>query len=165
VLNLYHPMGGQFLKYCSDLSIATQVLLDPDYRMPERKVTLGYRFFPQSSTRLKSLGEISDHFLDGTSFYIQTKLDGWRMLMHYDMGNLTWYSRSNEDFSNLYGKDASSGSMAPIICQQINSGVSTCILDGEVVPYDEEAGRYLPSVKMKSVSKGNKLINSSRCDC
>jgi ATP-dependent DNA ligase len=105
-------MGGQFLKYCSDLSIATQVLLDPDYRMPERKVTLGYRFFPQSSTRLKSLGEISDHFLDGTSFYIQTKLDGWRMLMHYDMGNLTWYSRSNEDFSNLYGKDASSGSMA-----------------------------------------------------
>jgi hypothetical protein len=55
--------------------------------------------------------------------------------------------------------------MAPIICQQINSGVSTCILDGEVVPYDEEAGRYLPSVKMKSVSKGNKLINFSRCRC
>lgn len=154
VLNLYHPEGAKFFKYCSDLSIATQVLLDPDYRMPERKVTLGYRFFPQSSSRLKSLGEILDHFQDGRAFYVQTKLDGWRMLMHYDQGKFTWYSRSNEDFSNLYGKNANSGSLAPIMSQQINNSVATCILDGEVVPYDEEIGRYLPSYKMKSASNG-----------
>jgi DNA ligase-4 len=163
VLNLYHSQGAEFFKYCSDLSIATQVLLDPDYRIPERKVTLGHRFFPQSSARLRSLGEISDHFPDETPYYIQTKLDGWRMLMHYDEGKIMWYSRSNEDFTNLYGKDANSGSLAPIICQQINSSVSTCILDGEVVPYDEETGRYLSSYKMKSVSKGKSLINSRCC--
>ena len=104
--------------------MATKVLLDPSFRMPERKVTLGYRFFPQASSRLKSLSDILDHFKDGRVFYMQTKLDGWRMLMHYDRGNFTWYSRSNEDFTNLYGKDLNSGSLAPIMSRLINGNVS-----------------------------------------
>ena len=127
LLKLYHPQGDQVFQLNHDLATVTKLLLNPDYRMDEKKLSLFHRFLPQNSNRLATLSSLFDHFKDGREFRMQTKLDGWRVLMHYERGVFKWYSRNDVDYTRVYGADAASGSLAPFVSRQLLPGVDKCV--------------------------------------
>lgn len=66
-----------------------------------------------------------DKILGDSNYVHQLKLDGHRGLLHYDNGNIRIYTRHGNDVTNRY-----------IELQDINLPVKNCILDGELVCFE-----------------------------
>ena len=68
-------------------------------------------------------------------FWIETKLDGERMQMHYNNGTFLWFSRAGTPYTYLYGSSYSSGAITKYISGCIPSSINTLVLDGEMMEY------------------------------
>lgn len=74
--------------------------------------------------------------MEGNPFLMDVKLDGERMLVHIEGGKVLLYSRNGLDHTDVYAP------LAEIIKMSFN--ISSCILDGEVVAWDNEKESFLP---------------------
>lgn len=86
-------------------------------------------------------------------FYSEQKLDGERMLMHYDpdQDRFAWFTRKKNDNTKRYG---SSSSDHRKLSGHIYQGLPkrSIILDGEMVAYDPTVDGFLPFGTLKSTS-------------
>lgn len=64
----------------------------------------------------------------GEDYIHQIKLDGHRTLLHYDRGKISVYTRHLNNVSSKYPE-----------LQHIKLPVDTCILDGELICFDQES--------------------------
>lgn len=74
------------------------------------------------------------------SFAIEPKLDGERMVIHYDSSknNRTLFlTRNCNDYTSNYGPV-----MSPIVINNIHDDVESCILDGEMVAWDRKTDTF-----------------------
>ena len=143
------------------MKVVCDTLLDPNYVLPEKSIQVFRRFLPQLSEKLEHLQDIRNTYPEGHPFYMQTKLDGWRVMMHYQDGKFQWFSRNAVDYSGEYGASPAQGSLAPIVYEHLKrEQVESCILDGEVLPYDEITGKYLKPSDILSTSKGSKFFST-----
>ncbi|CDK25516.1 unnamed protein product [Kuraishia capsulata CBS 1993] len=104
-------------------------------------------------------------------FWIEEKLDGERIQIHMDLrtGNFKFFSRRGKDYSSIYGENGSvPGSVASCIIRNhvFVPGVNNCIIDGEMVAWDEERQQILPFGTLKGaallqISEGAKGNESS----
>eukprot|EP00904_Undaria_pinnatifida_P001070 jgi/Undpi1/10964/HiC_scaffold_30.g13265.m1 len=73
----------------------------------------------------------------GRPFCMDIKIDGERMLCHREGDKVMWFTRNAKDYTDKYG---------PVLTPLILAGVSAhkCILDGEVVTWDDATGSMVP---------------------
>lgn len=83
---------------------------------------------------------------------IEEKLDGERINLHKRGDTFQYFSRKGKDYTYLYGKDASSGTLTPFIASCFRSDVVDCILDGEMLAFDPSENRCLPFGTLKSAA-------------
>ncbi|KAL9553688.1 hypothetical protein MBANPS3_003165 [Mucor bainieri] len=87
-------------------------------------------------------------------FYVEEKLDGERVLMHYDeqKDQFLWHSRKRLDENFLYG---SSSKELSKLSSRVYKGITTkkVILDGEMRAYDPQQGIYLEFGTLKDAAK------------
>ena len=84
--------------------------------------------------------------MEGNPFLMDVKLDGERMLVHIENNEVVLFSRNGTDYTDYYSP------LANIIKMSVN--VSSCILDGEVLGWDNENESFLPF-------GGNRRVGSS----
>lgn len=69
-------------------------------------------------------------------FWIEEKLDGERMQLHYEDGNFMFWSRKAKDYTRLYGSGWDDGSLTRHLKGAFDEGVQSIILDGEMITWD-----------------------------
>ena len=86
--------------------------------------------------------------MEGNPFLMDVKLDGERMLAHIDGGEIFLFSRNGMNHTDCYAP------LAKIIKMSVN--ISSCILDGEVVAWDNEKECFLPFGSNRRVGSSEK---------
>lgn len=135
---------------------------------------LMYSFIPQLSRKIDTnyddlCNKMIDHSYTTTNpkllpifnsfkghFIIEEKLDGDRMILHmqnkshlhsnYDLVNYKFFSRKRKDYTYLYGMNNHFGSLTSKLGGAFNTDkiIKNCILDGEMLAFDEKSGEILP---------------------
>lgn len=87
-------------------------------------------------------------------FLIEPKLDGERCQLHISIstGVFRYFSRQGNEYTYLYGRSKSEGSLTPKIVQEspFADDLDSVILDGEMVVYDPLIDKFLPFGTLKT---------------
>lgn len=62
--------------------------------------------------------------MGGPSFWVETKLDGERMILHKRRNEYKWFSRKTKDYTDLYGGDSEKGCLAVHIHGLFDAGIN-----------------------------------------
>ena len=89
----------------------------------------------------------------GFPFYIETKYDGDRALLHKKGDSYKMFTRSATDYTDKYGGSPAKGSLVPHIHNCFKPSVKDCILDGEVICWDVANDAFAPMGKGVRVSE------------
>jgi DNA ligase-4 len=119
ILSIYHPNAYEYFQYCSDLKRMVQDLRDNKVRFDRYSFKLFMPFSPQLCKR--STVDECVELMGFKEFWVETKLDGERIQMHFERGRFGWWSRNGKDYSYLYGSSGDSGSLGPHIKQSISA--------------------------------------------
>eukprot|EP00697_Spironema_sp_BW2_P013154 gnl/Spiro4/3110_TR1510_c0_g1_i1.p1 gnl/Spiro4/3110_TR1510_c0_g1~~gnl/Spiro4/3110_TR1510_c0_g1_i1.p1 ORF type:complete len:957 (-),score=239.75 gnl/Spiro4/3110_TR1510_c0_g1_i1:47-2917(-) len=143
MLKNYHPDGMDLYNMCNDLRKVCTDLSDPKVRLHSKNIMLGKPFKPmlamrRSPEQVLKLSKRQD-------FWIETKYDGERCLVHKNGDAISIFSRNAKDYSDLYGKK-----LAPII--KANVRANRCILDGELLVWDRELLCFEPFGRLKTTA-------------
>lgn len=112
--NAWHPDAEALFNVSSSLRRVCWELYDPDFRLEDetKGVTLMSCFQPQLAQFQKKSMETVVKTMGGAEFWIEEKLDGERMQMHFDNGEFKWWSRKAKEYTHLYGNSFDNGSVA-----------------------------------------------------
>ncbi|CAI5756376.1 unnamed protein product [Candida verbasci] len=171
MFNQWHPDGYRLYKICNNLKLTFYTLTDVNKRVPleDLKIHPMYRFKPMLSVKLtKDYQKLITNTLQKkhemnqeyenlynqmhlqSKFYIEEKMDGDRMILHYENNHFMFFSRRLKDYSFLYGRNYNSGSLTKYLKGAFPNQVTSIILDGEMVAYDYERKAILPFGTLKS---------------
>ncbi|KAJ3187606.1 DNA ligase (ATP) [Irineochytrium annulatum] len=140
VFSVWHPEAMEMFNVTSSLARVARELLDPNVSYLQRGITLNEPFRPMLSKSCKSLASV-ERLMKGTTFWIETKLDGERAQLHKDGDNYRWWSRNSNEYTGLYGS-TKNVSLASYIHGCFNPKVNSCILDGELLAFIPETGAF-----------------------
>ncbi|KAL7273113.1 DNA ligase (ATP) [Rhizina undulata] len=144
----WHPDASALFNISSSLRRVCWELFDPELRLDsvDKGVSLMSCFQPQlAQFQKKSFEDVVQamHVVKGEDevFWIEEKLDGERMQMHYENGKFRWWSRKGKEYTHLYGEDwngesSKGGCMARHLKDAFDERVESIILDGEMVTWD-----------------------------
>lgn len=105
--NAWHPDADGLFNISSSLRRVCWDLWDPGFRMQDdtKGVTLMSCFQPQLAQFQKKSLDAAIKAMGGGEFWIEEKLDGERMQMHYDRGQFKFWSRKAKEYWYLYGQE------------------------------------------------------------
>lgn len=158
ILPKYHPDAFRLFQVCSDLREVCKQLKNLKYRLPRIEISVGKCFDPQRS--LKRTPDEVIRIMCGEKFWIETKLDGWRIQMHYNNGNFQWFSRSRKDLSEIYGTTFNSGALTFYIKSCFTESLKSCVIDGEMCVYNSKLERIEPFGLQETA--GNEVLEAQR---
>ncbi|KAJ3271659.1 DNA ligase (ATP) [Terramyces sp. JEL0728] len=154
ILPLYHPDAYNLFQVCNNLKQICTDLTDLNTKI-ERYV--------------KKL-QVIVPMMDKKPFWVETKLDGERLQMHYENGQYRWWSRNTKNYTQMYGTNKDNGSLAPFIHGHLNKKLKSCIFDGEMMEYNTETKSYEPfgtlktsSLDVKKEQKGGTKARTHPC--
>ncbi|CCX15517.1 Similar to DNA ligase 4; acc. no. Q4WVG8 [Pyronema omphalodes CBS 100304] len=133
----FHPDAESLFSISSSLRRVCWELWDPSIRLEDNSkgVVLNSCFQPQlANFAKKSFSAVINSM--PTPFWIEEKLDGERMQLHYSNGSMKWWSRKAKDYTHLYGTSFFDGAVAQFIKEAFDPAVTNCILDGEMITWD-----------------------------
>lgn len=134
----WHPDADALFNVSSSLRRVCWELWDPKFRLQDntKGVNLMSCFQPQlAQFQKKSL----DHVVKAIGekeFWIEEKMDGERMQMHFENGQFRWWSRKAKEYTHLYGSTLKNGSLTRFAKGAFDERVTSIILDGEMVTWD-----------------------------
>ncbi|TGZ77232.1 ATP-dependent DNA ligase [Ascodesmis nigricans] len=134
----WHPDADALYNVSSSLRRVCWDLWDPNFRLQDdtKGITLMSCFQPQLAQFQKKNMEDTVKAMGGTEFWIEEKLDGERMQMHFDGRNFEWWSRKAKEYTHLYGETQTEGAIARFTGSAFNRNVKSIILDGEMITWD-----------------------------
>lgn len=153
ILKCVHPDAQELYNMTSNLRKICDELKNPAKRLDlaNGSLELFSPFQPMLADR-EALEEALTHMPDGTAI-IEPKLDGERMQLHYDGTMYRYWSRRGTEYTYLYGRTLSEGSLTPHIANQVfDESVQNAILDGEMLAYDPISKDFLPFGTLKGVA-------------
>lgn len=162
LLACWHPDAPARFNVTSNLKTVCWELYDVSYRLSQVDVSVLSCFQPQLATFFKSYDRAVSVMPENEGFFIEEKMDGERIQLHINnYGKETkFFSRRGNDYTSSYGSsyDDESGMIARYLKQAINPNVENCILDGEMLAWDDEEGVVLPFGSLKSALKEHKSV-------
>ena len=119
-----------------------------------KKATGIYKvFFPikpmlAGKLNLDQVAEFVRHRGDALSgVCVETKFDGERIQCHYADGVVMFFSRNSHDVTAIYADKLSLS-----VKEAISSDVGACVMDGEVIVWDNEENCAAPFGKNKAIA-------------
>lgn len=137
ILGTFHPKALEIYFHTNNLREVFKKIKDGSINSLTQLYTLGQPIRPMLAGR-KSYNELKKLLL-GVNLIVETKFDGERIQVHVDKLDVQFFSRNAVDYTAMYGKRIRNAVME---CMR---GVSSCILDGELIVWDIEnnqAGRF-----------------------
>lgn len=133
---------------CNDLQKTFQYFSIHDTISPEMLIPqVGYPFQPQASHKLTlSYQKLCENM---PQFFIEEKVDGDRMVLHYDNGKFKYFTRRIRDYTLVYGENFQTGSLSRYLKDCFHPSVKKIILDGEMVAWDNVRNLILPFGTLK----------------
>lgn len=125
---------------CPNLSLLLAALVSgPLFSLHESvKLRIGVPVAPMLAKPTKQIGDVLTR-LQGLAFTMEYKYDGERAQVHLlDDGTVKIFSRNSEDNTEKYAD------LREIVHTAVVPGVTSLIVDAEVVAYDREKGQLLP---------------------
>ncbi|KAL1926334.1 hypothetical protein VTP01DRAFT_5855 [Rhizomucor pusillus] len=155
MLQVYHPQAREMYALCSNLEKVCKDLQDPFKKLHQTTIQLFHPFKPQLGH--KDVPKDVSRVLSNGRFYIEEKIDGERIQMHFDKktGKFMWFSRRSIDYTFLYGDSPIEGRLAGAIIDCLRA--DSLILDGEMVAYDPKLDVFLPFGTLKSSAKDESI--------
>ncbi|BGP36353.1 DNA ligase (ATP) [Rhodotorula kratochvilovae] len=171
IFDRLHPDANHLFNTCSDIMRVCWTLHDPHHRLPNEDFTVKPMrvFRPMLSWRSqRNLADVVKMMRRGRGprdmaqralkpgeyapdeFIIEEKLDGERIQMHKVGSKYGYWSRNNKEYTYLYGHDASNGSLTPYIQDCLPPEVEEIILDGEMLVWDPNIGKYMAFGNLKT---------------
>ncbi|GAO45821.1 hypothetical protein G7K_0070-t2 [Saitoella complicata NRRL Y-17804] len=169
----WHPDAERLFNVCSSLRRVCWELYDPGFRLEGDKTELQLNqcFQPQLcsfqkrdfASTVESLGR------QHKTFWIEEKLDGERIQMHYDRGNYKFFSRlmkvhrKGKDYTDMYGAraDDPTAGFTKHLAGVFSDNIQNLILDGEMVTWDPIADRMVAFGTLKSAAKDEQVRETS----
>jgi ATP-dependent DNA ligase len=147
VLKAFSPTAKERYDQCTNL----RTVLEEEGG--EEEVVMGLKLFNPFKPMLAKGYNTASHGLvdtvekamNGNPFLMDVKLDGERMLVHVKDKKVIMLTRNGNDYTESYS------TLAKIIVKNVN--VSTCILDGEVMSWDNVNGTFIPFGSNRGVGK------------
>ncbi|XP_076100664.1 DNA ligase 4-like isoform X2 [Mytilus galloprovincialis] len=134
VLSVYHPDAEEFYNVNNNLEKVCRMLREKDVRVHEIGISVFSPFTPMLGER--GAPDQIEKIMDGKPYYIETKFDGERMVLHKDEGNYKYFTRSGNEYTSTFGAHELDGNLTPHIHNCFKPFVKKCILDGEMIGYD-----------------------------
>jgi DNA ligase-4 len=133
---------------CMSIRRVTEELFDPKVRLHVRAVNFGQAMRPMLADKVHLSTLLQD--VREKEIVIETKLDGERLLLHYEQASskLFLFSRQGTDYSEEYGRQ-----LKPIVKQHCLC--SSCVLDGEVLAWNETDQAFEDFGSLKTVAAGD----------
>ncbi|GAA5955325.1 hypothetical protein JCM8115_001915 [Rhodotorula mucilaginosa] len=170
ILDRLHPDAMSVFNTCSDIMKVCYDLYDPDYRVPKeaKMVKLMQKFKPmlcwRSHSHLEDVVKAMHRARSGfdparqlepgeyanREFILEEKLDGERIQLHKRDKQFKYFSRHANDYTYLYGEDASTGSLTPCLGDAIHEDVEDVILDGEMLVWEPHLQKYMAFGNLKT---------------
>ncbi|GAB1599803.1 DNA ligase 4-like [Argonauta hians] len=140
VLGIFHPDAEEMFNVNNNLEKVCLQLSDPEIRFHEIAVCLFSPFSPM-------LGDFAnpnkiDEVMSGKAYLIETKYDGERIQLHKKYNEYKYFSRNGHDYSKTFGTSPFQGTITQYIHQSFLPSVHSCILDGEMLGYNCQTGKF-----------------------
>ena len=119
-------------------------------------IQIGTPFYPMLAKRFNNFSVTKT--MKGERFGIEPKMDGERMLIHKNGSKIKYWTRNRIDYTEKYGP-----SFNAIILKNVK--LKRCILDGEIIAWDNEVKAYVPFGHNRTVAKEAQNKNSTRWLC
>eukprot|EP00111_Clytia_hemisphaerica_P007155 TCONS_00020786-protein len=141
IFPLYHKDALELFNVCNSLSKVCLDLHDENIELNETEISLFTPFRPMLGQRvvLEDVEKLMHH----RHFIIETKIDGERMQMHKNEDEYRYFSRNSNDYSENFGITKYRGSFTPHVTHLFKEDIKTCILDGEMVGFDDEIDNFV----------------------
>ena len=131
ILAYIHPDGPDMFAKVSDLRLVLATLRDPTIKMIVA-LSLLQVFEPMLAKTAYSY-DCTSKYKQG--FYVEWKFDGERMLVHKRGDEVKCFTRNGKDYTPKYG-----AIIRPLVLRHVHC--ENCILDGEIMPWNDEAQRF-----------------------
>jgi len=147
LFKLFHPKAIDVLNSTSSLLEVCNFIQDPNnLKFSENFYRVFLPIKPMLASRL-NLHDIIDNFM-GVRTIVETKYDGERIQCHYKDGDIKFFTRNANDYTDLYGSKLSS-----YLKDSINA--KCAILDGEVVVWDKINKKFSSFGENKTIALKN----------
>ena len=152
VLNTFHPDALDLFQATSSLIKVANELTDPSVRIEGAQgvISLFNPVKPQLAAR-KNPEEVVE-LMKGFPFVIETKFDGERIQIHKNGDTVRLYSRNSNEVTAIYGKK-----VIPNVLKQVK--VNKCIIDGELLVWDNITQKFEDFGKLKTFGKYFLFLN------
>lgn len=164
LLRSWHKDAPEYFSAVMSLEAVCNRFEDPESILAEseKSAQVLLPFSPQLAFHPKSSYEEIVKAFNG-EFFIEEKLDGERLQLHMKRTGeepldftFRFYSRKGTDYTENYGADMTSGTLAPYMREVIDEkrlkALQSLILDGEVMGYDTKRQVVLPFGTLKAVN-------------
>lgn len=134
VLSVFHPDAEEFYNVNNNLEKVCRMLREKNVRVHEIGISVFSPFTPMLGER--GAPDQIEKIMGGKPYFIETKFDGERMMLHKDEGNYKYFTRSGNEYTSTFGAHELDGNLTPYIHNCFKPFVKKCILDGEMIGYD-----------------------------
>ncbi|PRP74389.1 DNA ligase 4-like [Planoprotostelium fungivorum] len=144
ILQFFHPDALQLFNVSSNLRAVCQELKTPGYKVgnaSSESINLFNPIKPMLASRHAPENVIKA--MNGDPFIVEEKFDGERVQIHKNGREIKLFSRNANDVTGIYG-----AILTPVILGHVL--VSRCIIDGELVVWDEITQRFEEFGKLKT---------------
>jgi len=148
ILKHFHCDADALHNSCMSIRRVAEELWDPKVRLHVRAVNFGQPMKPMLADKVH-LSTLQQAVRD-SDIVIETKLDGERLLLHYEKksSKVFLFSRQGTNYSEEYGRQ-----LKPVVMQQLLC--SSCVLDGEVLAWNEGEQLFEDFGTLKTVAAGD----------
>lgn len=163
MLKIFHPQAEEIYNTCTSLKTVCELVADPAKLKTQMKtIQLFQPMKPMlcHNPHWRSVVKL----MHGAPFAIEPKFDGERILIHKQGTTVKLYTRNAIDYTDKFNYG---NSFIPVVLKAL-AGCSNCILDGELLTWDNQTGQYASfGANRTTAMQGNKVnlksdSNSSR---
>lgn len=149
ILKAFHPFAIELYNNTTDLQEVCRKFQDPNYKYE--------RVIKPFSMIKPMLADFTKNFqLTKNSYVSEQKYDGERIMIHKEDDKICYFSRNSVDYTETYQKK-----MNPIV--QENVIAKSCILDGEMMVFDNILGRFKEFGHNKTIAKSDEEEDCNLC--
>lgn len=140
VLSVYHPDAEELYNVNNNLEKVCRLLRDPETRGHEIGITVFSPFTPMLGERASP--DKIEKLMDNKTYFIETKYDGERVLLHKKGDEYKYFSRSGNEYTQIFGETIFDGTLTPYIGNCFKPTVKECILDGEMLGFHADTETF-----------------------
>ncbi|KNA22605.1 hypothetical protein SOVF_030970 [Spinacia oleracea] len=157
VFDVFHPDAEDLFNVTCDLRLVCEKLSDRNVRHKRQDIQVGKAVIPQKADRALDCRDALKK-LHGKEVVVECKFDGFRIQIHKDGGKINYFS------PNYHDHDEYAPAMSNVIVDNVL--VDKCILDGEMLVWDNSINRFDVFGTIKEISKGVKEgVDSEKSLC